>query len=189
MEKGDITRVLQELEAGDSSASERLLPLVYDELRALAGSYLKGQQPGHTLQPTALVHELYLKLASNEGTPKNRTHFMAVAATAMRRILINHARDKAAEKRGGGAQKVTLDDASVPPQGGGQAIDLLALDQALDRLRELSERQARIVELRSFGGLTIAETAEVLNVGTTTVEDDWRMARAWLGRELKGSGA
>jgi len=183
-ERGEITRILGELQAGDAEAADRLLPLVYDELRALAGSHMARRQAGHTLQPTALVHEAYLRLAGSEGDPwESRAHFMAVASRAMRQILINHARDKAAAKRGGDRERVTLDEAVAVSDV--RVLDVLALDLALSKLAGLNERQARIVELRFFGGLTIAEAAHVLGVGTTTVEDDWRMAKAWLSRELK----
>ncbi len=187
---GEVTRILAELNQGDGSATERLLPLVYDELRALAGSYFARRQAGHTLQPTALVHEAYVKLAGSEGQWQNRAHFMAVAAKAMRQILMNHARDKAAVKRGGGAAKITIVEAVTPVTGesdAGRQLDLIALDEALTKLAAVSERQARITELRFFGGLTIADTAHVVGVSTTTVEDDWHMARAWLGRELQAA--
>ncbi len=187
---GEVTRILAELNQGDSSATERLLPLVYDELRALAGGYFARGQAGHTLQPTALVHEAYLKLAGGEGQWQNRAHFMAVAAKAMRQILMNHARDKAAAKRGGGAAKITIIEAVTPvtdESDAGRQLDLIALDEALTKLATVSERQARITELRFFGGLTIADTAHVVGVSTTTVEDDWHMARAWLGRELQAA--
>ena len=187
---GEVTRILGDLNQGDSSATERLLPLVYDELRVLAGSYFARRQAGHTLQPTALVHDAYLKLAGGEGQWQNRAHFMAVAAKAMRQILMNHARDKAAVKRGGGAAKITIIEAVTPVTDESDAdrrLDLIALDEALTKLAAVSERQARITELRFFGGLTIADTAHVVGVSTTTVEDDWHMARAWLGRELQAA--
>lgn len=186
-----ITRLLERINEGDGAAADQLLPLVYDQLRAIAGSYFAGQKPGHTLQPTALVHEAYLRLAGQAGVQwTGRAHFLAVAARAMRQILINHARSKGAAKRGGGWGKITLDE-SVVPAGPGQPaeIDLLALDEALGRLEHLSERQCRIIELRFFSGLTIEETAHVLGVSTTTVEDDWHHARAWLRRELKNGDA
>jgi len=183
---GEVTRILGELNAGDGSAAQRLLPLVCDELRALAGSYFRQQPSGHTLQPTAIVHEAYLKLAGGENVQwESRAHFMAVAAKAMRHILMNHARDKAAAKRGGGRQRITLDEGVTPAGNGDRELDLLALDDALGKLSRLSERQATVVELRFFGGLTIVEAAHVLGVGTTTVEDDWHLAKAWLGRELR----
>ncbi len=187
---GEITQILGEMNQGDGSATERLLPLVYDELRALAGSYFARQQAGHTLQPTALVHEAYVKLAGGEGQWQNRAHFMAVAAKAMRQILMNHARDKAAAKRGGGAARITIIEAVTPVTDesvAGRQLDLIALDEALTKLAAVSERQARVTELQFFGGLTIADTAHVVGVSTTTVEDDWHMARAWLGRELQAA--
>ncbi len=187
---GEVTRILRQLNAGDGSAAERLLPLVYDELRGLANGYFARQPAGHTLQPTALVHEAYLKLAGREGIHwQSRAHFMAVAAKAMRHILMNHARDKAAVKRGGGRRQITLDEGFTPAADGRRELDLIALDEALTKLGELSDRQGRVVELRFFGGLTIAEAAHVLGVGTTTVEDDWHLARAWLGRELRPGDA
>ena len=188
--QGEVTRILQLLGGEDpDAAAAALLPLVYDQLRALAASYFARQPVGHTLQPTALVHEAYLKLAGGENAQwESRAHFFAVAARAMRQILMNHARDKAAAKRGGGWQKITLDEAVTPPGSASREIDLIALDDALEKLAGLSERQARIIELRYFGGLTIDETAHVLGLGTTTVEDDWHVAKAWLRRELKGAG-
>ena len=185
MSEGPVTQILQDLSGGDEQAAARLLPLVYEELRALAASFFARQTPGHTLQPTALVHEAYVKLAGSDVEWEGRAHFFAVAARAMRQILMNHARDKSAAKRGGGWGRITLDDAVTPPGSTSSEIDLLALDEALTGLGALSERQAQVVELRFFGGLTIAEAAHVLGVGTTTVEDDWHMAKAWLGRELK----
>ena len=177
--------MLQRLGGEDAdAAAAALMPLVYDQLKALAASYFARQPAAHTLQPTALVHEAFLKIAGGENVEwQSRAHFMAVSAKAMRQILMNHARDKAAAKRGGGWQQITLDEAVAPPAG--NTLDLIAVDEALTRLAELSERQARVVELRFFGGLTIAEAAHVLGVGTTTVEDDWHLARAWLGRELR----
>jgi len=182
----EITRVLMDMRRGDAAAVEQLLPLIYDELRALAASFLARQTPGHTLQPTALVHEAYIRIARKENPEwESRAHFNAVAARAMRQILINHHRDKVAAKRGGGIRRVTLDEAVTPAIGSEGELDLLDIDQALQKLGELSERQAHIVELRVFSGLTIAETAYVLGVGTTTIEDDWRLAKAWLALELR----
>ncbi len=188
--QGEVTRILQLLGGEDAdAAAAALLPVVYDQLRALAASYFARQPVGHTLQPTALVHEAYLKLAGQEEAQwESRAHFFAVAARAMRQILMNHARDKAAAKRGGGWHKITLDEAVTPPGSTLREIDLIALDDALEKLAGLSDRQARIIELRYFGGLTIDETAHVLGLGTTTVEDDWHLAKAWLSRELKGAG-
>lgn len=184
----NITQLLHNLNGGDQHAAEELLPLLYSELRAIAGSHFARQSPGHTLQPTALVHEAYLKLMRNEDVAwEGKSHFLAVAARAMRQILINHARDKKAAKRGGGAKRITIDEGLTPSGSeAGKELDLIALDEALTKLGELNERQARVVELRFFAGLTIAQTAHVLEVGTTTVEDDWAFARAWLARELRG---
>ena len=183
---GEITQILNRLNDGDGAAVDRLWPLVYDELRALAGSRFRNQPAGHTLQPTALVHEAYVRLAGRADIQwESRAHFMAVAARAMRQILMNHARDKAAAKRGGHHQRITLDEAVTPVADRTGELDLISLDEALTSLGALSDRQGRVVELRFFGGLTIAETAHVLGVGTTTVEDDWHLAKAWLARELR----
>lgn len=179
------TKVLADLAGGDATAAERLLPLVYAELRALAGRYMRHPAPGVTLQPTALVHEAYMRLAGvQEAQWEGRAHFMAVAAKAMRQLLVDHARRRQARKRGGGLHEVTLDEALLPDKR--RNVELVALDDALQELNRLSPRQARIVELRFFGGLTIAETAAALGIGTTTVEDDFAMAKAWLSRELAG---
>jgi RNA polymerase sigma factor (TIGR02999 family) len=160
-----------------------MLAVVYDELRALAGSYFKRQPEGHTLQPTALVHEAFLRLARQDASKFNdREHFFAVAATAMRQILASHARGRGANKRGGGMAQVTLTNLVVPDEG--SEIDLIALDDVLRQLEKLSERQAKVVEYRFFGGLTLPEIAKVLGVSLTTVEKEWRRARAWLAVEL-----
>jgi len=181
----DITAVLQASDAGDAAATDRLLPLVYDELRALAQSHLAQERPDHTLQATAIVHEAYVRLIDQRRARfRDRHHFFAVAATTIRRVLVDHARSKGRLKRGGEQHRVELDP--TVDWSGTRTLDLLALDDALKRLHDLHERQARVVELRFFAGLTIAQAAEVLGVGTTTVEDDWAVARAWLGRELEG---
>jgi RNA polymerase sigma factor (TIGR02999 family) len=159
--------------------------LVYDEMRRLAASYLRQQRSDHTLQPTALVHEAYLKLIDvSQVDWQDRAHFFAVAAQTMRHILVDHARAVAADKRGGGAQKIALDEA-VSFSNQPQDIDLLALDEALQRLAEQDEQQSRIVELRFFGGLTVEETAEVLRISPATVKREWSTARAWLFRQMK----
>jgi RNA polymerase sigma factor (TIGR02999 family) len=177
------TRLLAELEGGDSAAAAKLLPLVYDQLRAVARSYFRRQPADHTLQPTALVHEAYLRLVSRkEEKWGSRAHFFAVASRAMRQILINHAERRAAAKRGGDRQKLTLSEGLTPAQA--CEVDLLALDEALTRLSTLSERMGRVVELRFFGGLTVEEAAHVLRVSRRTIEGDWETARAWLAREL-----
>src|SRR5262245_44437011 len=160
------------------------MPLVYSELRELAKRHFRKERPGHTLQPTAVVHEAYFRLVDQTRvTWKNRGHFLAVAAQAMRRILIDHARGRDAEKRGGEARRVTLDAGIASPEPS-REVDLLALDEALDRLRGLDATQSRIVELRFFGGLTIEETAEVVGLSVASVNRDFRSAKAWLFREL-----
>jgi RNA polymerase sigma-70 factor (ECF subfamily) len=177
----EVTRVLAELASGDRSAVERLTPLVYDELRALAQSFFSYQRPDHTLQPTALVHEAYMRLVDQSRTTwTDRTHFFATAAKVMRQLLADHARRHLAA--GGGWGKITLDEAVTPTSM--PDIDLIALDEALTRLTRLHERQGQIVELRFLAGLTVEETAQVLGSSPRTVELDWRMARAWLRREL-----
>jgi RNA polymerase sigma factor (TIGR02999 family) len=169
--------------AGSAGADE-LMPLVYEELRALARRQL-GRREAATLQPTALVHEAYLRLVGSQGASwESRAHFFAVAALAMRQVLANHARDKAAGKRGGGREMVTLHEAITPSQGAD--IDLLALSQALERLEALDERQARIVTLRFLAGMSVAEVAHALAISTATVEREWRVAKAWLSRALSG---
>ena len=181
----DLTRLLLDWSRGDKTALDRLMPLVYDELRALAERSLRHERSGHTLQGTALVHEAYLKLVDHRQVRwQDRAHFFAVAAQLMRRILVDHARRHGAAKRGSGEPRLPLDEADAPaapaPLG-----DWLALDRALERLGALHERQARTVELRFFGGLTIEETAEVLQVSPATVKNDWSLARGWLYRELQ----
>ena len=179
----DTTRILADLERGDRSAAAKLLPLVYDQLRAVADSFFRRQPANHTLQPTALVHEAYLRLVHQTDEKwKSRAHFFAVAAKAMRQILINHAEKRGAAKRGGDRQKLTLNEELTPaPQ---REVDLLVLDEALTKLSALSERMGRVVELRFFGGLTVEEVAHVLEVSKRTVEGDWETARAWLSRKL-----
>lgn len=178
-----VTRLLAAWSDGDRSALDKLIPLVERELHQLAHRYLIRERPDHTLQTTALVHEAYLRLVEQRRARfENRTHFFAIAARIMRRILVNHARDRAAEKRGGGVRKVSLDDAAVLSDE--RAEELVALDEALDTLAELDGRKARVVELRYFGGLTVEETAEVLGVHPNTVTRDWGQAKAFLHREL-----
>ena len=165
---------------------DSLLPVVYQELRRLAASYIRREHPGQTLQPTALVHEAYLRLMKDKpGRWKNRAHFCAIAAHSMRQILIERARARGAQKRGGARHRVTLDDALVA--GGERSIDLVALDEALERLAAFDPEQARLVELRFFGGLTVEETAEAMNISPATVKRHWAVACAWLARELEGS--
>jgi RNA polymerase sigma factor (TIGR02999 family) len=172
--------------ADDRQSVDSLLPIVYQELRRLAASYLRRERPGQTLQPTALVHEAYLRLMKDKpGRWQNRAHFCAIAAHSMRQILIERARARGAQKRGGARQRVTLDDALVA--GGERSIDLVALDQALERLTALDPEQGRLVELRFFGGLTVEETADAMNISPATVKRHWTVASAWLARELEGN--
>ena len=187
--KDRVTVIVSGLQSGAERASvaaEELFPLVYDELRRLARSFMAREQSGHTLQPTALVHEAYLKLVDQTRTSfRGRTHFLAIGAQVMRRLLIDHARKRGAAKRGLGWRRVTLGPGGETP--GAEALgvdDLLSLDAALDRLADLDERQARIVTLRFFGGLSVEEVAEAVGVSVRTVESDWRHARAWLRVEL-----
>ena len=181
----EVTQLLQAWGEGDRAALDKLVPLVYEELHRLAHHYISRERPGYTLQTTALAHEAYLRLVDAEGVRwQNRVHFFAVAARAMRRILVDLARARQNLKRGGGARQVTLDEALVAtPERG---ADLLALDEALDRLAALNPRQSQVVELRYFGGLTEEEVAEVLEISPRTVRTDWSMARVWLYRELSG---
>ena len=174
----DVARLLLELEAGDRSALDRLVPAVYRELRAIAARFLNNERREHTLQPTALVHEAYMRLAGQSGLRwESRAHFLGIAAQMMRRVLVEHARRRLAAKRLDGLVRVTLDDERL---GGARDVEVVALHDALDALARKDERLARVVELRYFGGLTGAEAAEVLGVGTATVDRDWRTARAWL---------
>jgi RNA polymerase sigma factor (TIGR02999 family) len=183
----DVTQLLDDLSAGKEHAFDDLMPLVYRELRRQAAGYLRRERQNHTLQPTALVNEAFLKLVQQRNVRwQNRAHFFGVAAQAMRRILVDHARTQRREKRGGDAAKVTLDDAVIGAQS--RSIDLLALDQALERLGQLDERQVRVVELRFFGGLSVEETAEVIGISTATVKREWSMARAWLHSQLGTQG-
>jgi RNA polymerase sigma factor (TIGR02999 family) len=178
-----ITQLLLAWGNGDQAALEELMPLVYDELRKVAARHLRGQRPGHTLQTTALVNEAYLRLVdSSQVRWQNRAHFFAVSAQLMRRILVDFARSRRYLKRGGGAERVSLDEAlvAVPERG----ADLLALDEALNRLQALNPQQAQVVELRYFGGLSEEEAAEALKVSLRTVQREWNLARLWLYREL-----
>lgn len=177
--------MLRDWSGGNRAALEGLMPLVYDELHRQAESFLRRERPDHTLQATALIHETYLKLIDQRDVNwESRTHFFAIAASLMRRILVDYARLKNRDKRGGGVIKLTLEEASLSVVGNERNIDLIALDEALTRLEKLDEQQARIVELRYFSGLTLEETAEALTLSRTTVVTDWAMARAWLHREL-----
>ena len=180
-----ITKLLIDWSQGDQAALEKLMPLIYDELRRLASNYLRRERAGHTLQPTALVNEAYLKLVDQRHARwQNRAHFFGISAQLMRRILVDHARQHQAAKRGGSQQQrlsITSAERVVKqPQ-----IDLLALNEALDELALIDPQQAQIVELKFFGGLSIEETAEVLGISHATVERDWKVARAWLRRQLE----
>lgn len=179
----DVTRMLIDWSGGDPEAPARLMPLVYEELRQLARQYLQRERPDHTLQATGLVHEAYLRLVDQSTTTwQNRAHFFGVAAQVMRRILVDYARSHRAEKRGGGWDKLVFDEALAPSAE--RSIDLVALDDALKDLLAFDPRQSQIVELRFFGGLTNEEIGEILDVSPRTVKREWRMAKAWLRREI-----
>jgi RNA polymerase sigma factor (TIGR02999 family) len=180
-ETGEVSRLLDAWRGGEDSALERLMPLVYDELHALAHRQLRGEREGHTLQTTALLHEAYLRLMGTDVPWEGRVHFFAVAARAMRRVLVDHARGLGREKRGGGAAAVTLDENL---SSGAPGADLLDLDEALERLAALDDRKARAIELHYFGGLEYSEIGQALGISEATVHRDLRMARAWLQREL-----
>jgi RNA polymerase sigma-70 factor (ECF subfamily) len=179
----DVTQLLNALNEGDAATVDRLFGLVYEELRAVSAGCLRNERPDHTLQPTALVNEVFLRLIKQTQIDwKNRAHFLAVAASAMRQVLIDHARGRKRVKRGGPAQRVAMADAITPIADADP--ELLDLEEALQRLATMDPRQSRIVELRFFGGMTVEEIAHVLGVSRSTVEAEWRMARAWLRREL-----
>ncbi len=179
----NVTKLLVQWSRGDQGALDALMPLVYEELRRVARYYLKQEKQSHTLSSTALVHEAYLRLVNQkEVTWQNRAHFFGVAAQMMRRILVDHARRHGYAKRGGGAVTLALEEVVATPQR--REIDLVALDDALDSLAKLDDRQSRMVELRFFGGLSIEETSEVLGVSVPTVKREWASARAWLFREI-----
>jgi RNA polymerase sigma factor (TIGR02999 family) len=183
----EVTQLLQAWGAGDQAALDRLLPLVYDELRRLARSHLRRQAANHSLQPTALVHEAYLRLVDREPfTFANRAQFFGLAAQVIRGILVDHARSNMAEKRGGALHKVELDEAVGLAQD--KNIDLVALDDALQALAAFDPHRSRVVELRYFGGMTIEETAEFLKCSPATIKRDWNFARAWLINEMSKSG-
>jgi RNA polymerase sigma factor (TIGR02999 family) len=179
-----VTQMLREWSDGDQAVLENLMPLVYDELRRLASRSLRKERPGHTLQTTALIHEAYLKLVNQRDAKwQNRSHFFAIASQAMRRILVDYARERHREKRGGSAENLPIEEAAfVASQE--KSVDLVALDEALTRLAKFDERQAKVVELRYFSGLDIDETAEVLGISNATVRRDWNIAKAWLKQEI-----
>ena len=179
-----LTELLDDWQQGDRTALEKLTPLIYDELRRIAHRYVQRERNGHTLQTTALVNEAYLRLAGQQKIEwQNRAHFFAVSAQVMRHILIDHARRRRFAKHGGDAQQVSLEEASLMTEQ--RAAELVALDEALDELAKLDSRKSRVVELRYFGGLSLEETAEVLEVSVMTVRRDWRAAKAWLFRRMK----
>jgi RNA polymerase sigma factor (TIGR02999 family) len=183
----DVTQLLVDSSSGQKEALDQLMPLVYDELHRRAAQYLRRERPDHTLQPTALVHEAYLRLIDQTRVRwQNRAHFLGIAATMMRRILINYAQSHQAGKRGAGRHTLSLeaaeDWAAGPALAG--AMDLVALDEALNHLAAIDHQQSRIVELRFFGGLTVEETADVLGISPATVHREWRMAKAWLHKEI-----
>jgi RNA polymerase sigma factor (TIGR02999 family) len=183
-ETADITQLLLDWREGNKNALDDLMPLVYDELRRLAQVYMRGQKAGHTLQTTALVNEAYLRLVDSSRVRwKDRAHFFAISAQLMRRILVDSARSRNSLKRGGEIQKVELDDEAVAALTENK-IDLIALDEALKELAELSPRQSKVVELKYFGGLTETEVAEALEISERTVKRDWSVARAWLFRKI-----
>jgi RNA polymerase sigma factor (TIGR02999 family) len=186
-QRAEVTRLLREWSEGREGSLDALVPHVYGELRRLAARYLRQERAGHTLQATALVHEAFLKLIDQDASWQNRAHFFGVAAQLMRRILVDYARGHGAAKRGGGVAHVELDEAVLPAPA--LDIDLLALDEALTRLAALDEQQARIVELKFFGGLTLDETAEVMHISPATVSREWTIARAWLFLALKEPAA
>jgi RNA polymerase sigma-70 factor (ECF subfamily) len=178
-----VTRLLQAWGQGEDAALEELLPLVHQELRRLARRYMFGERPGHTLQTTGLVNEAYLRLVNSRKVNwQNRAHFFAISAQLMRRILVDYARTRGYQKRGGGVPKITLDEALMGPHERGR--DIVALDDALNALADVDPRKSKVVELRFFGGLSVEETAEVLKVSPDTVMRDWRLAKAWLAREM-----
>lgn len=184
--KGEVTRLLEAWSQGDRDALDRLVPILYGELRRIARSQMAGERTGHTLRTTALLHEAFLELARLKRIRwQDRTHFLAMAARVMRRILVDHAVRQKAAKRGGGRRKVPLEEVNLAnPSEGEDPDELLALDEALSRLESMSGRQARVVECRVFAGMDVEETAETVGVSTATVKRDWAAARAWLNREL-----
>ncbi len=187
MAREDITQLLRDMSRGQRDALDRLIPMVYDELREIAHRQLRNERSGHTLSTTALVHEAYLRLVNvNQVQWKDRAHFVAVAARVMRRILVDYARARSRDKRGGDAVRIPLTDVPDIAVADG---DLIAFDGTLDRLEAINERLCRVVECRCFGGMSVDETAAALGTSPATVKRDWAFSRAWLNRELAGSGA
>ncbi|MCB9683002.1 MAG: sigma-70 family RNA polymerase sigma factor [Alphaproteobacteria bacterium] len=185
-EPTEVTRLLQAMQHGDRDAGRQLLPLVYDELHRIAARHMRRERPDHTLQPTALIHEAWLRLAPGDDGFTDRAHFLGIAARVMRQVLVDHARAVHATKRGGDLQRVTMDEALLGT--GAPPAELLDLDRALDGLAAQDARAARVAELRLFGGLTVGEIATTLEVSQRTVDDDWAVARMWLRRALQGDG-
>jgi RNA polymerase sigma factor (TIGR02999 family) len=185
---GEVTRLLEQASAGDAAARATLFDVLYLELRRVAESAMRAERANHTLQPTALVHEAFLRLAGDQGRFVSRAHFLGVAAGVMRRVLVDHARGRNAQKRGSGATLVTVEDFDDLPQPASAGVDLVVLDDALSRLTALDARQGQIVELRFFGGLSVEETAVVVGVSERTVKREWQTARAWLRREIARLG-
>jgi RNA polymerase sigma-70 factor, ECF subfamily len=179
-----VTRLLERASAGDSAARATLFDVLYRELRRLAEAAMRAERANHTLQPTALVHEAFLRLVGEQGQFVSRAHFLGAASAVMRRVLVDHARGRNAQKRGSGATLVTVDDLDDLPQPAAAAVDLVVLDDALSRLTALDARQGQIVELRFFGGLSVEETAAVVGVSERTVKREWQLSRAWLRREI-----
>jgi RNA polymerase sigma factor (TIGR02999 family) len=176
--------LLAKLKDGDSEAANSLMPLIYNELRALAARFMKCERPGHTLQPTALVHEAFMRLVDQRNAEyQSRGHFMAIGAMAMRRVLVNHAQARAAQKRGGGARRIPLSDELAANDEVG--VDFVALDEAMNRLAERDPRKAKVVEQRFFAGIEMSQIAENLGVSLATVKRDWEFARTWLAREMQ----
>ena len=184
--RNDVTILLTKVTKGNEDAVAQLIPLVYDEMRRLAGRYMRRERTNHTLQATALVHEAYLRLVQQRSDWRSRAHFFGVAAQVMRRILIDHARGHLRIKHGGQREAIPLEEGMVFPES--KSEELLAVDEALDRLAKLDPRQSKIVEMRFFGGLTVEETAEALGISPITVKRDWNLARAWLYGELERNG-
>ena len=184
----NVTEMLHDWSKGDREVLDKLIPIVYGELRRQAARYLRRERPGHTLQTTALIHEAYIRLIDQKNVRwQNRAHFFAIAAQLMRRILVDHARSRQAAKRGGSDIKLPLEEAIIASEG--REVDLVALDEALKRLAAIDPQQSRVVELRFFSGLNVEETAEVLEVSPRTVKRDWNVAKAWLRREIsEGEG-
>ena len=187
MGEGSPTPLPIERDAGDRQRLDSMLPLVYEELHRLASGYLARERPDHTLQPTALVHEAYLRLVPQHGVNwSNRAQFLGVAASMMRRILVNHARDRTATKRPGGRERITLGHLELPADAEPAEVDLIVLEDALVKLASLDERKAKVVELRFFGGLTMSEVAEVMGISRATAEREWSFSRAWLYDAIEG---